>query len=131
MSARGITVVQLAKECGLSVASVRWQMNAAAPVPRSAWKIERLFGCAIWTDQTHFDDLTKASQFLGYDFILTKFHPLRSAAVAKAVRDTRTITHKDALLVRVLEHISELQAASTVEASAPTHAQTTGNHSHL
>lgn len=109
MTERKISVVELARGCGLSPASVRWQMNATAPVIRSTWKIERFLGLPIWTDQKRFDDLRRASDFLGTDFVLTKFHPLRSAAVARGVRHTRAVTHKDALLVLVLEHLTQLE----------------------
>lgn len=113
MKARGLSVVDVARGSGLSRASVRWQMNAAVPVVRSTWKIERFLGTAIWTDQSHFDNLLRASAFLGTDFVLTKFHPLRAAAVAKGVRYTRGITYKEALLARVLEHLAELETQST------------------
>lgn len=113
MHERGLSLAQLAEGCGLSQASVRWQMNASVPVIRSVWKIERFLNTAIWTDQARFENLCRASSFLGTDFVLTKFHPLRSAAVAKGVRHTRSVTHKDALLTLVLAHLAKLETQTT------------------
>jgi transcriptional regulator with XRE-family HTH domain len=113
MTERGLTVAKLAEGCGLSPASIRWQMGASEPVIRSTWKIEKFLGVAIWTDQKHFENLRLASDFLGVDFVLTKFHPLRAAAVAKGIRYTRAITHKEALLKHILTHLSSIQTTST------------------
>lgn len=80
------------------------QMNV-----RRAYKIEKALNAPIWTAADKFADLSRASDFLGVDFVLTKFHPLRSAAVAKGIRHTRSVTNKNTLLKLVLAHLANLE----------------------
>lgn len=112
MKARGMSMADLAKATGLSVPTIRLQVTYAR-YPRRAYKIEKALNAPIWTDIDRFNDLRRASVLLGVDFILTKFHPLRSAAVAKGVRHTRSVTHKDALLTLVLAHLAKLETQPT------------------
>lgn len=102
---RGLKIEELASQAGVSIVAIR--QLATQPWRRRAWIVEKVLGVPIWTDAQRFEDLRRSSDFLGLDFVLTKFHPLRSAAVAKGVRGTRTLTNKDALLARVLAHLAE------------------------
>jgi hypothetical protein len=103
------TEEELCLHAGVSDEAYRQLVYENQSNPRRMYKIEKALGAPIWTDAMRFADLKRASDFLGVDFILNDFHPVRRAAVAKGVRGTRRLTNKNALLARVLAHLSETQ----------------------
>lgn len=111
---RGWTEEQLRMHADVSAEAYRQLVYENQSNPRRMYKIEKALGAAIWTDAKSFADVQRASDFLGLDFILSGFHPVRRAAVAKGIRGTRRITNKDALLALILSHLAETKThAST------------------
>lgn len=109
LAERSMSIEDLAAATGMPVVYIKQHIATQPRGPR-AWKIEKALKTPIWTNPIRFSDLRRASDFVGADFVLTGFHALRRAAVAKGVRNTRTLSNKDALLARVLGHLGELEA---------------------
>ncbi|MBW7896500.1 MAG: hypothetical protein H3C27_15440 [Opitutaceae bacterium] len=105
LKAKDLTLHDLALKARVSVSAIRFLLYRYQNNPRLAWKVECALGrVPIWTSVEHFQQLTAASDFLGTDFILTRFHALRRQANAKGVPGTRAITNKRDLLAAVLAH---------------------------
>lgn len=118
LAARGMTITDLAMAVGLSVASVRDQVEGRVHLHRRVRKIEVFLGTSIWTDAEKFSALRRASDLLGADAVLTGFHELRRRAIRLRVPYARRLTSKDDLVAAVLAHATPTPTNSPHEKAA-------------